>query len=168
MGRALAPVYRFLIRSCVATLRGDAAPDSSDVGTMAFETVLSTLKLGASPLELEALLRAYVDDIPEPVVSIIGPREELVGPAGRLEPICVPEGLASATATRASYIARSKWFQALGWWEVSRMLRGLTPRSNEAKAPSKSRISPDDLADKDAFERTHGLIPFQPGEESRV
>ena len=55
--RAFAPVYWFLIRSRVAVLRGDAVPDSSDVRAMAFETVLSAWNLGASPLELEALLR---------------------------------------------------------------------------------------------------------------
>ena len=40
--RALAPVYRFLIRSRVATLRGGTAPVSAVVRTMAFEAVLST------------------------------------------------------------------------------------------------------------------------------
>ena len=48
--RALAPVYRFLISSRAATLRGDAAPDSSDVRTAAFQAALSILNLGASAL----------------------------------------------------------------------------------------------------------------------
>ena len=44
--RALAPVYRFVICSRVARFRGEAAPDSSDVRTVAFRTALSTLNVG--------------------------------------------------------------------------------------------------------------------------
>ena len=165
--RALAPIYRFLIRTRVATLRGDTAPDSSDVRTMAFETALSTLNLGASSLELEALLRAYIHDIPEFVVSIIGQSGELVGPSGRLEPLGVLAGMVFALVARASYGARLQWFQALDWWKVSRMLRGLTPSSKEAKAPLKGRIGFDDLVYKDASERMRGLIPVQPDDKSR-
>ena len=49
--RALAPVYRFVIRPRDATLRGDTAPDSPGARTMAFQT----LNLGAPSLELGSL-----------------------------------------------------------------------------------------------------------------
>ena len=166
--RALAPVYRFLIRSRVATLRGDTAPDPSDVRTMAFETALSTLNLGALSLELEALLRSYVADILEFVVSIIGQRDELVGPSSRLEPIGVFAGMVFAMVTSASCGARLKRFQFLDWWEVPRMLRGRPPSSREVKAPSKGRIGFDDLVDKGVFERMRALIPAQPSDKYRV
>ena len=48
------------------------------------------------------------------------------------------------------------------------MLRALTPSSKDAKSPLKGSIGFDDLVDKDAFERLHGLIPAQPAGESRV
>ena len=149
-------------------LRGDAAPDSSDIRAKAFQTASSALNWGASSLELEAPLRAYVNDIPESVASIIGQREELVGPPGRLEPIGVLAGMVIAMVTRASYVARLKWFRALDWWEVSRMLRGLAPSFKEAKALFKGRIGSDGHVDKDAFERVRGLIPVQPGENYRA
>ena len=95
-------MFRILIRSRAATLRRDAAPDSSDVRTMAFGTASSTLNLGASSLELEALLRAYVDGILEFVVTIIGQRADLACQAGRLEPIGVLAGMGFAMVTRAS------------------------------------------------------------------
>ena len=143
-------MYRFLARLRVATFRGDAAPDSSDVRTMALQTALSTLNLGASSLELESLLRAYVDNVPESVVSIIVQRGELVGPAGRLEPIGVIAGMVFATVIRASYGARLKRFQSLcvrvGCLRASCMLRVLAPSSKEAKSPLKGRIGFDDLA----------------------
>ena len=160
-------MYRFLIRSRVATLRGDAAPDSPDVRTMAFETAVSTLNLGAWSLDLGALLRAFVADIPESVASISGQRDDLVGPSGRLESFGVFAGTAFAMVTRASCGARLKWFQFLDWWEVPRMLRGRAPSSKEAKAPFKGRIGFDDLVDKEVFERMRGLIPVQPDDKSR-
>ena len=166
--RELAPVYRFLIRSRVAALRGDAVPDSSDVRTMALETVLSTLNSGASSLELEALLRTYIDDIPESVAAIIGQRYELAGQSGRLAPIGVLAGMVFAMATRASCGARLKWPQALDWWKVSCMLRGLTPSTQGAKAPLRGRTGFVDLVEKDVFESTHSLIPVQPDDKSRV
>ena len=106
--RALAPVYRFSIRFRVATLRGDAVPVSADVRAIASETASSTLTLVASPMELDSVLRAYVDDIPESVASMIGQRDKLVGPSGRFEPIGVIAGMAFATVTRAPYAARLK------------------------------------------------------------
>ena len=115
------------------------------------------------------MLRAYHgDDISEPAVSIFRQREGLVSPSGRLEQIGVLAGMVFAMATRASYAARLKWFQALDWWEVSRMLRGLAPSFKEAKALFKGRIGSDGHVDKDAFERVRGLIPVQPGENYRA
>ena len=124
---------------------------SSDVRAMAFEAASSTVNLGASPIELESLLGAHAGDIPESVASIFGQRGELVGPPGRLEPIGVFAGMAFPMVPRAPYGARLKWFKCLDWWEVPRMLRGLTPSSKEAKAPLDGRIGFDDLVDKDAF-----------------
>ena len=121
--------------------------DSSDVRATARETAPSTLNLGASPMELEILLRAYVGEIPESVAPIIRRRDELVGPSGRLEPLGVVAGMAFAMVTRASYGARSKWFQSLDWWEVSCFLRALTPSSEDAESPSKGRVG---------FRRPHG------------
>ena len=131
------------------------------------------------------MLRAYVDDSPEPAVSIFGQREGLVSPSGRLGQIGVLAGMVSAMATRASYAARLKCIQALDWSEAPRMLRGPTPSSKEAKALLKGRIGSDvdssvcnvdkDVGsdvdghvDKDVFERMHGWIPVQPGENYRA
>ena len=166
--RALAPVFRFLIHPRAATLRGDAAPGSSDVRTMAFQTASSTLNLGASPEELGSLLRAYVGDVPESAALILGQRGELFGPSGRSEPIGVIAGMAFAMVTRASYGARLKRFQALGWRKASRMLRGLMPSTKKAESPLKGRIGFGDLEDTGAFVRLRGLVPVQPDDKSRV
>ena len=101
-------------------------------------------------------------------MSIFGQREGLVSPSSRLEQIGVLAGIVFAIATRASYAARLKWFQAVDWREVSRMLRGLTPSSKEAKALLKGRIGSDDHGDKDMFQRLRGWIPVQPGENYRA
>ena len=124
--------------------------------------------MGASSLELEALLRAYVADIPESVASISGQRDELVGPSSRLEPIGVFEGMVLAMATRPSCGARLKWFQFSDWWKVPRMLRGRTPSPKEAKTPFEGRICFDGLVDKEAFGRLRAMIPVQPSDASRV
>ena len=107
-------------------------------------------------MELESLLRAYVDDVPESVVSIIGQRGELVGPAGRLEPIGITAGMVFATGSYASFGARLRRFQSLDWWRVSCMPSVLAPSSMEAKSPLKGRIGFDDLVGRDAFERVRG------------
>ena len=104
--RALAPVYRFLIRARGSLLRGESAPNRMDVQSMAFETVSSSRELGAPPTELEGALRACVDGIPASVAPIIAQRDELIGPLGRLEPLGAIAGMAFAMATRASFGAR--------------------------------------------------------------
>ena len=141
---------------------------SPDVRAMECETASSTVNLGASPMKLESLLRAYVDDIPESVVSIIAQRDELAGPSGRFEPLGAVEGMAPATVTRASHGARLKWRQFLDWRKDSCLLRALPPSSKEAKSPVKGRFGFDGLVGRDAFQRLRGLIPAQPDDKSRV
>ena len=72
------------------------------------------------------------------------------------------------TVTRASYGARLKWFQALGWWRVSRMLRGLRPRAQEDRSALKGRPGFDDIGNKDVFGDQYGHMPAEPGDESHV
>ena len=62
----MAKVYRFLIRSRGARLRGDSVPDPKDVRQVAFVSAAQTIDLGATPAELESVLRTYVEDIPLP------------------------------------------------------------------------------------------------------
>ena len=69
---------------------------------------------------------------------------------------------------RASYGARSMWFQSLGRWEVSRMLRALTPCAEAAKSPLPVRVGFDNLVQEDAFERLRDRIPAQPDDKSRA
>ena len=104
--RALAPAYRFLLRSRGAKLRVEAAPDPRPAHRMAFDTVSKTSDLGATPAQLENVLRAYVEDIPPNVALTIVQRNELVGEAGQLEPCGVVAGMVFAMAARASYTAR--------------------------------------------------------------
>ena len=129
VGRALAPVYRFLTRSRGAKLRGEALPDSEAVCQMAPDTVSQTIDLGAPPVELERALRAYVEDIAPPVVLTITGRDELVGESGQLKPYGVIAGTVFARVARASYSARLSWFQSLDWWKGSCVLRGLAPNA---------------------------------------
>ena len=136
--------------------------------TVACDAASSTLKLGAPPMELESLLRAYVDDIPASVVSIIARRGELVGPSGSLEPFGVIAGMAFARATRASFGALLKCPRASDRWIVSCMLCALTPSPKEAKSPLMGYTGFDDLVDKDMLDLLHGLIPAQPGDRSRL
>ena len=79
MERVLAPVYRFLIRSRGAQLRGESASDPTEVHQVAFDTAPQTIDLGAPPAELGSVLRAYVEGIPPHVVETIAERKELVG-----------------------------------------------------------------------------------------
>ena len=103
--RVLAPVYRFLIRSRGAQLRGENVPDPKEVHQVAFD-------LGVSPAELESVLHAYVEDIPPHVVGTVAERKELVGEAGQLHPYGVVAGALFSMVTRASYGARLDWFQS--------------------------------------------------------
>ena len=52
---------------------------------MAFDTASKTIDLGATPSELESVLRAYEEDISPPVALTIAQRYELVGEAGQRE-----------------------------------------------------------------------------------
>ena len=116
----MAPVYRFLLRSRGARLRGETAPDPKAARRMAFDTVSQTIDLGASPVELERVLRAYVEDVPPRVVETIAERKELVGATGQLNPYGAIARMVCAMVARASYGARLNWFQYPDWWEVSR------------------------------------------------
>ena len=149
--RALAPAYRFLIRARGSLLQGESVPNRTDVQSMACETASSSWELGVPPSEEESVLRAYVGEIPASVQSYNAQRDELVGPTGRLEPLGVTAGMVFAVATRASYGARSKWFQSLDWWKVSRILRALAPSSKTEKLPLTGRIGFDNLAHEGAF-----------------
>ena len=82
VGRALAPVYRLMIRARGSLIRGESAPNRTDVQSVAFETASSLWKLGVPQSELESGLRAYVGDIHGAATSIIAQRHELVGPFG--------------------------------------------------------------------------------------
>ena len=149
--RALAPAYRFLIRARGSLLQGESVPNRTDVQSMACETASSSWELGVPPSEEESVLRAYVGEIPASVQSYNAQRDELVGPTGRLEPLGVTAGMVFAVATRASYGARSKWFQSLGWWKVSRILRALAPSSKTEKLPLTGRVGFDNLVHEEAF-----------------
>ena len=71
--------------------------------------------------------------------------------------------------THASYGARLKWFQFLGWWNASRRLRGLAPNAQGEKTyPMDTRRGLEKIGGRDTFERLHGLLPAQPGDKSRV
>ena len=100
--RALAPIYRFLIRARGSLLLGESAPGRADAQAMAFETVSSSRRLGAPPTEFESVLRAYVDDIPASVAPTFAQRDDLIGLSGRLEPLGVIAGVAFAMVTRGS------------------------------------------------------------------
>ena len=69
--RGLAPAYRYLIRNRASVSQGAAQRDQGDVSAMGFQTASSFVKLGATPDELRALLRSYVDDVPPSVALAI-------------------------------------------------------------------------------------------------
>ena len=150
-------------------LRGEAAPDSRPVYQMAFDTASKTIDLGATPSELESVLRAYVEDISPPVVLTIAQRYGLVGEAGQREPRGVIAGAVFAIVTRASYGARSKLFQSLDWWKASCMLRVFASNAKEDKKfPMDTRRGFEKIAGHEVFERLHSLLPIQPGDKYRV
>ena len=153
-------------RSLRWRLRGEAAPDSRPVYQMAFDTASKTIDLGATPSELESVLRAYVEDISPPVVLTIAQRYELVGEAGQWETRGVIAGMVFAVVTRAPYGARSKLFQSLDWWKASCMLRGFASNAKEDKKfPMDTRRGLEKIAEREVFERLRSLLPIQPGDE---
>ena len=164
----LAPVYRYLIRSRAAVLQGAGHGDRDDVAGLGFKTASSFVQLGATPAELGAPLRAYVDEIPPSAVAVIGVRPELVGPSGALEPLGVIAGMVFAMGTRSSYSAPLNWFQRLAWWRVSCILRGMVPSAPGAKSVQKSRPGFVEIANKDRFDEQCGLLPAQPDDKSRA
>ena len=62
--RGLAPVFWYLIRGRAAVLQGTAPLDQGGVSAMGVEVASSSAQSGATPAELGALLRLYVDGIP--------------------------------------------------------------------------------------------------------
>ena len=132
--RDLAPVFRFLVRSRGAKLRGEEVPDLGSLYKVVFDTVSNAMDLGVTPAELGSVLRAYVEDPAADVVKTISAQDNLVGEnEGQLEPRGVIGGMVFAMATRASYISRLKWFESLDWDKMSCMLRGPLPASSADK-----------------------------------
>ena len=165
--RALAPVYKFLIR-CRGPNKG-SVPGSKAVYQMAFDAVSQTIALRVSPVGLEHVLRDYVEDVAPPVVLTITGRDEPVGESGQLKPYEAIAGMVFAIVTRASYGARLNWFQSLGWRKVSCALRGLVPNAQEDnKFPMDTRRGFRKIAEPKAFDSLHGLLPAQPDDTSRV
>ena len=74
IGRGLAPVFRYLIRSRAAVLRGTVPHGQEDVPAMSFESAPSFVQLGVTSADVGALPRSYVGGIPPSVVSVIGAR----------------------------------------------------------------------------------------------
>ena len=150
--RGLALLRRHSIRTRAAVLRGDPVPEQAGVRPLGFEVVSSLSKLGASATELGGLLRSYVGDIPQSVVRVIATRAGLVGQSGTLELLGVIAGMVFATVTRASFMARFKWFQSLDLGSASGMLQGLAPCSQEDKSVEEARPGFDDLAQKEKLD----------------
>ena len=82
-------------------MRGETAPGPKAVRQMAFDTASQTIDLGVSPVELESVLRTYVEDIPPHVVGAIAERKELVGETGHIHPFGVLAGMVLAMVTCA-------------------------------------------------------------------
>ena len=168
IGRGMAPVCRHLIRSRAEVLQGAPRADQEDVSAMGCGAAAFFVKLGVSPAELGAPLRAYVDANPPSVDAAGGMRSELVGPFGALETLGVVAGVVFAMVTRPSYDARLKWFQKLDWWRVSCLLRGLAPRGPGGKSVQKSRPGFVEITNKDCFDEQYGRPPVQPYDKSRL
>ena len=84
-----------------------------------------------------------------------------MGPAGTLEPLGVFAGMLLAMVTRATYSARLKGRQSLDWRRVSRMSRGLVPRSQEEKSTQRARPGFEGGVNKDGFDEQYGHLPGQ-------
>ena len=111
-------------------------------------------------MELESVLRAYVEDIPPDVVETVAARKELVGETGQLLPYGVISGMVLAMVTRASYGARLNWFQSLGWRKVSCMFRGSAPGAQEdKKSTMDTRRGFEKIVEPDASDCRHALLP---------
>ena len=136
---------------------------------MAFAAVSKTIDLGATPSELGSVLHACVGDISPPVALTVAQRTELVGESGQLEPRGVVAGMVFAMLTRASFGARLKGFRSLDCWEVSCMLSGFAPKAQgDKKSPTDTRRVFEKIAWRETFELPRGVLPAQPGDESRV
>ena len=65
--------------------------------------------------------------------------------------------------------ARAGWFQSLDWSKAPSMLRGLLPNAQEDKKfPTDSRRGFQKIAEPEAFDCLHALLPVQPGDKFRV
>ena len=166
--QGIAPARRLSVKSRAAEFRGSPPAVSGDAYAMASKTVAPLVDLGVDAQELGELRRAYADGISPSVVKVIAGRDELVGREGTLDPLGVVGGMVFATVTRASYGARFRWFQALDWWRVSCMPRGLFPGAQGDKSALKSRPGFDDVVNRDGFDDQYGHIPAQPDDKSRV
>ena len=135
--RVLAPVYRLLLhaRHAVVMGRGDQRR-AEEVEAVAYQTSASGFSVGATPVELGGLLRAYINTLSLSVIRAIGAREALGGPEGGMQPLGVVAGMAFAIPTRASFSACVTWFQSSDWARVSRMLCGLRPTPPEDRYAS--------------------------------
>ena len=131
--RSLGPVYRLLLRSRGAGARGNPAPDSQAVYKLALDSASLTIDLGVTPLDLERVLHAYADDIPESTVTSLFGRNDLVGEDGQLQPLGVASGMVFAMVAPASYGARLTWFRSLDWPKASYTLQGFLPRASEGE-----------------------------------
>ena len=94
---------------------------------MGLRAVSAFMSRGVTSVEFCGLLRACVNDVPALAIRVIGDRQELVGVSGGLQPLGVISGMVFAMVARASYSARTTWFEFLDWLRVSRMLCGLVP-----------------------------------------
>ena len=166
--RTLCPVYRALVPARAGRVGVFAVVEGDPVaGGVALETTLRAMPSSVSADVLERLLRAYVDEIPDSGIRAIWTRAELLNLSGQtaLEPLGVVSGMVLAAITRASYAARLRWFQSLGWNCVSRLLRGLSPAPPCAEVLNEQ--SPPGLVpavnDK-ASDVRHGNSPAQSGD----
>ena len=73
-----------------------------------------------------------------------------------------------AMVARASYSARSKWFQPLDFRRVSCILRGLGSCSQEAKPAQKTGLSFDELAQKGSVHERYGHLLVRPDDRSHA
>ena len=60
------------------------------------------------------------------------------------------------------------WFQKLGGWRASGMLRGMVPYAQEDTSAPKSRPGFVEIANKNRFGDQFGHLPEQPGDKSRA
>ena len=124
--------------------------------------------MGATPAELDELLRAYIDKIPERAINSVGARVNLVGQDGSLQPLGLVAGMVFAMPARASSPARLAWFQSLDWQRVSQKLCGLRLTPPAAKSAGETAPGFEKVAAPEAFDAQYGHLPAQQGDKSRV